>query len=736
MNTAPDNSQIIKGYRKAILGMAGLMLFFLVLSNILLLRYEKKQHLANFRAQSVFELEEAAAFMVEPLLKNEFSVVHQFIQNWAESHKNVIRLEASTPKGYTISSFQREAPSDFQISLSRRISYASQHLLTLHMTKDYAEIESILRRTKYLLTASSLLIVCALGICLWYIFRRLAIKPLEAEIAKRLQAEHRLAAANKNLDQKVKQRTQELSDKNQGLLNEIQQRETAENLLATEKEQLTVTLRSIGDGVITTDIHGAIVLMNKVAENLTGWDQDEAIGKPLEEVFKIIDETSGAPCQSPVPKVIDTGQIIGLANHIALIAKDGSKKNIADSGAPIRDKQSRIIGVVLVFRDITDHLRIEQELIKVKKLESIAVLAGGIAHDFNNILAAILGNINLASFDQDLKPRTRNLLAAAEKASLRAKDLTQQLLTFAKGGQPIKEVAALDTVIRDSANFILRGEKVSCQFEIPENLWLVDIDKGQISQVIQNLVLNASHAMPAGGIITVSCENVTSGAGGGDYPLLPEGRFVKITVTDQGIGIPADLVDKIFDPYFTTKPEGSGLGLAITHSIVSKHGGRITVNSAPGIGTTFMLYLPASQREQAPSLQATSVPKATAKAKILLMDDDKMVRNVGREMLGELGHETVLAENGDEAVKLYREAADRNHKFDLVIMDLTIPGGMGGKEAVQELLNLDPEAKVIVSSGYSNDPVMAAYQAYGFCGAVVKPYQLQELAYVIGQILA
>ncbi len=518
------------------------------------------------------------------------------------------------------------------------------------------------------------------------------------------------------------------------VVRDVNARKQAEKALAAEKERLAVTLRSIGDGVITTDVTGKTVMLNMVAEQLTGWTQAEAVGRPLEEIFHIINEQSREKCENPVDKVLSRGEIIGLANHTALLSKDGSERSIADSGAPIRDKDNKVIGVVLVFRDVSEQIKTEKELLKGKKLESIGVLAGGIAHDFNNILAAILGNINLALFDAELTERTKKLLTEAEKATLRAKDLTQQLLTFAKGGEPVKEVASLASVIRDSANFVLHGDKVACRFEIPDNLWLVDIDKGQISQVIQNIVLNASHAMPEGGIITVTCENVAS-SDNLKTLALQKGRFVKISIKDEGIGIPGNLVEKIFDPYFSTKQEGSGLGLAVTHSIIIKHGGHISVESSPGVGTTFTLYLPASDLEKVGRQETKKQLKSSSQAKIMVMDDEEMVRDVCREMLLSLGHEVVLAADGEEAVKLYQESMDAGKLIDLLIMDLTIPGGMGGEIAVREVLSINPKARVIVSSGYSNDPIMAKYNDYGFCAAIVKPYRLKELAGLIGKII-
>ncbi len=728
------NSKNISGYRKAIVGMAALLLIFLALTNVLLLKFQRTEYLKNFEANSVYELEEAAAFMVEPLLKYQFADVHQFIQTWASTHQNVIKLEATTPKGHSLSSFQREPANPFQISIEKKVSHQNQHLLTLSMSKDYSEVEKILSKTRNILIVTSILIVFFLGFALWIVFRRLAIKPLEEEISKRYQAEHNLERANQFLDDKVKQRTQELYEKNLSLSEEIIQREATENLLAAEKELLTVTLRSIGDGVITTDVAGSVVLMNQASETLTGWSQKEAIGQPLQEVFHVINELSRDICESPVEKVIKSGQIVGLINHTLLISRDGQELAIADSAAPIRDKDSVVIGVVLVFRDITEQQRTEKELIKARKLESVGVLAGGIAHDFNNILAAILGNINLALFDADLKDRTKSLLTEAEKASVRAKDLTQQLLTFAKGGEPVKQVSSLEIVIRDSANFVLHGDTVACRFDIPDDLWPANIDKGQISQVIQNIVMNANQAMPEGGIIKVSCENLPT-VTKQHFPLQAKGSGLKICIEDNGVGIPPKVIEKIFDPYFSTKQGGSGLGLAISQSIIHKHGGSISVKSTLGVGTTFTIYLPASTKQtQEESKESLAENKSPSQAKILIMDDEEMVRTITKEMLTLLGHEVELSANGEEAIKLYQESIT-NRKFDLVLMDLTIPGGMGGKEAVQEIINIDPKAKVIVSSGYSNDPIMANPKDYGFCTAIGKPYRLNDLSKVIGQII-
>ncbi len=700
-------------YTRAIIAFATAFAVLLICMDIALVSKEREKRYAEFNDLAKNELFLIGTFVTEPLLEQQFALVEQFVLQWGETKSDLIEIKASSPQGFTLAQFRKSASENNIATFRHPVNFMGQHLLDLEITKDLSpvvlHIKDFLRR----LILQSLVVTGVFGIILWFIVRRLALRPLENEIIRRKHAEKNLQKAHDQLETKVEERTSEL---------------------ASETERLAVTLRSIGDGVITTNVVGEVILINKIAEHLTGWKQDEATGQPLEKVFNIISETTREPCENPVTQVIKTGRIIGLANHTTLIARDGTERSIADSGAPIRDKESKVVGVVLVFRDITDQLRMEQEVIKVKKLESIGVLAGGIAHDFNNILAAILGNINLALFDESLQKTTRNLISEAEKASLRAKELTKQLLTFSKGGEPVKETASLETVIKESANFVLHGGKVACRFEPPDDLWLVDIDKGQISQVIQNIVLNASHAMPEGGIITISCENLTLT----DKKMLPSrkgGKFVKISIQDSGIGIPEKLVGKIFDPYFSTKSEGSGLGLAICQSIISKHNGDIFVESSPGEGTTFSIYLHASDKQAPPLPERIGDFKASVPAKILIMDDEEMLRKVAIKMLAKLGHEAFPASDGVEAVQLYKEAMNSDNPIQLVIMDLTIPGGMGGKEAVQEIHKLDPEAKVIVSSGYSNDPIMANFEKFGFCAAIVKPFQLKDLSGVLGQVL-
>jgi PAS domain S-box-containing protein len=381
----------------------------------------------------------------------------------------------------------------------------------------------------------------------------------------------------------------------------------------------------------------------------------------------------------------------------------------------------------MVIIDITERKRIEEEWQKVQKLESVGLLAGGIAHDFNNILTAVMGNITLSLLKSPPGSEVHGLLKSAEKAVLRASDLTQQLLTFSKGGDPIKEDAPIKELVMESANFVLRGSNVTCSCSFEDDILTLEVDKGQISQVIQNLILNAVQAMPGGGVVEVTVENAVLESG--QVSFLTAGEYVKIAIRDHGIGIDKRYLQKIFDPYFTTKKKGSGLGLSIVYSILKKHNGTITVASEPGKGTVFTIYLPAAKKQEmlpSDARQKENFP-ARGSGTVLVMDDDPEVRDISALMLESLGYTATCVEDGKQALELYKKAKKVGHPFDVVIMDLTVPGGMGGEKAVKLLTAFDPNARVVVASGYSNDPVMANYKEYGFSGMLPKPVIMEDL---------
>jgi two-component system, cell cycle sensor histidine kinase and response regulator CckA len=717
-------------YGRALLAfMLVLGLFLVGLDTFFFLR-EKRSHHLEQDEKARHDLELIGAFAVEPMLQQEFGKVEQFLLQWGRSTPDVVSLHAFFPEGQVLAEFERDLPAESTLTAGIPVYFEGQHLLTLEIVKDRGASVAPLKRFRRDLVLFSLTVTLFIGMVLWYLLRFMAIRPLEQEITRRQQAEKELQQAHDQLETRVKERTLELTTAVEDLHREMVERVRAERELAAEKERLLVTLRSIGDGVISTDIAGRVTLLNKVAERLSGWDQYEAAGRPLEEIFRLIDGETRSPMETPVAQVLRTGHVTMLSGHALLIARNGTERNIADSAAPIRNEQSEMVGAVLVFRDETEKNRMAADLLKVKKLESVGVLAGGIAHDFNNILAAILGNIDLVLLQTSGDTRSRSLLEAAKKAAIRAKKLISQLLTFAKGGEPVKQLAAIGEVIRDSAEFVLRGSNVRGDFHLDDDLWPVAADSGQISQVVQNIILNAAEAMPGGGVVDISCRNVHQ-EGEGD-----SGNYVSIVIRDSGSGIPAHMLDSIFDPYFTTKEQGHGLGLAVTHSIVTKHGGRISVASEVDKGTTFTILLPASPSGTIIEEPAANVKKTASHARIMVMDDDEMIRDIAKRVLDHLGYTAVLAADGQEALRLYQEHRKAGTPIDLIIMDLTIPGGMGGKETIKELLAIDPHAKVIVASGYSNDPVMANYRDYGFSAMLSKPFDVQELTTEIEKVLA
>jgi two-component system, cell cycle sensor histidine kinase and response regulator CckA len=377
--------------------------------------------------------------------------------------------------------------------------------------------------------------------------------------------------------------------------------------------------------------------------------------------------------------------------------------------------------------------RLEAELIRSSKLESLGVLAGGIAHDFNNLLTVIVGNLSLVLGDRRLVQEDEEFLRDSERAALRARDLTQQLLTFAKGGSPVRSAVLLPDIVREAAGFARHGSSVRCDFKFGDDLWPAHVDRGQISQVVHNIVLNALQAMPTGGVVEIALTNERVSAEA-SLPL-QAGRFLKMVIRDTGAGISPTHLARIFDPYFTTKQQGSGLGLATVYSIVKKHAGHIDVTSELGVGTTFTIWLPAS--DKAPSnLSSERARSAPLSGRMLFMDDERGVRTMATTMLRRLGFEVDAVADGQAAIDAYVLAQTSGRPFRFVMLDLTVPGAMGGREAFDELRRIDPEVCAIVSSGYSNDPVVADFRAYGFQGRVPKPYEYEELASVVTSVLA
>ncbi len=555
-------------------------------------------------------------------------------------------------------------------------------------------------------------------------------------LREKTQAEEAVQRAKEGLEIRVAQRTADLSRANRYLTKEIGDRIRAEEALAAEKDRLAVTLRSIGDGVITTDTSGEVDLVNAEAERLTGWTQEAARGRPLSEVFRIVDSRTGRALRDIARKVLRTGKMVSpRSESIVLVPKEGSERFISHGASPIFGKTGRIVGAVLVFGDVTDRKRMEEELLKAQKMESLGLLAGGIAHDFNNFLAAVLlkSQMGLRVMEQGRNPA--QYFRSIEDVARDACDVTQQLLTFAKGGAPIKKAASIRNLLLGARKFSLRSTDVRFKFDVAEALWGAEFDRGQINQVINNLVMNGEQAMPRGGTLVIRAHNHQIQELDLDFEL-PPGDNIKISVEDEGVGISTENLKRLFEPYFTTKPDGHGLGLASVYSIINRHGGRISAKSEVDKGTTFAFYLPATGEPAESEPEDVTPALIRGSGRVLVMDDDPLLQECAGELLHELGYDVVVVSDGLEAVEVYKREARLQRPFDAVILDLLVRDGMGGKEAMRKLLEIDPHVKAIVSSGYSSDTVMANPEKHGFSAVLNKPFTMEKLASVLDQATA
>jgi PAS domain S-box-containing protein len=494
--------------------------------------------------------------------------------------------------------------------------------------------------------------------------------------------------------------------------------------LAASERKFRTLFDSTHDAIMIYDLEGALIEVNKVTCDRLGYSRAELLQmKP----GQFVAPQYAALIPERMQKLKEVEKAIFETAHVS---KDGSVVPIELSLQRIEyENRPALLGVA---RDIAQRKKREEERLRTQKLESVGVLAGGIAHDFNNLLTGILGNISLAKLSAEAEGEIQKSLVDTEKAAWRARDLTQQLLTFAKGGAPLKSPSSIVDITRDSANFAIRGSRSVCAYDFAENLWFINVDLGQMGQVFQNLVINASQSMPEGGVIEIRGRNVELQKG--DVPQLGAGKYVAIAVQDHGAGIEKMHWEKIFDPYFSTKRDGSGLGLAVVYSIVKNHDGHISLQSETGQGTTFTLFLPAITPERQEE-EPVDDKVFAGRGKVLFMDDEELIRDVAVQILQKLGFAPYLARDGGEAIKLYKTAIAEGEPFAAVIMDLTVPGGMGGREAMEKLLVIDPAIKAIVSSGYANDPIMANYTQFGFKGVVPKPFTVPQLSAVLYQVL-
>lgn len=515
------------------------------------------------------------------------------------------------------------------------------------------------------------------------------------------------------------------------LARDITERKNAEQALRESTERYRLLTELSPNAVTVTDTAGTIRMLNQRSRAIYGHENDsEVIGK---NVFEWVPASDRKRAAEALQELFRDG--ISHSAELNLQRKDGSLFRAEVNASFLRDAAGHPQEIIFITTDLTPRLQMEEERLKLQKLEAVGRLAGGIAHDFNNLLQGVFGYLSLAKRSLDRPEQAAAMLDQASQALGMSINLTSQLLTFAKGGQPVRKILAVGPIIENAAKFALAGSSCDLRLSLAKDLSPINADEGQIGQAIQNIILNANQAMPEGGNIEVA-------AGNADLPpgklkaLTDGGRFIKITIRDAGIGIPKKYLTRIFDPYFTTKQIGSGLGLATTFSIIKKHGGTIEVTSKPNLGSCFTVFLPAVFPESPQEERAKVAPAASRRGKILVMDDDEMIRTLAIQLAQVLGHEIETAVEGAEAVEKFIQAQQAGRPFDLVLLDLTVKGGMGGEAAIKKIRKVNPDVKAVVSSGYADNPVVADFQAYGFSAALNKPYEIDELEVCLNSLLA
>ncbi|MBI5827634.1 MAG: PAS domain S-box protein [Deltaproteobacteria bacterium] len=469
-------------------------------------------------------------------------------------------------------------------------------------------------------------------------------------------------------------------------------------------------------GIAFTTEDDEILEANAALWKMFGYgSKEEFLKEKASSLYRGIDESGRAA------EAIRRGGVKDL--DVRARKKDGTEfiGSLTSLVQKAEDGRPRFISL---FQDVTEKKMMENEILKAKKLETIGDLAGGIAHDFNNLLVGILGRISVAMEYVEKDGKLHEILCDVEEAALRTKGLTRRLLTFSRGGQPVKEPASAVDLLRSTADLVLRESGVRCEFSFPDGDVYADMDEGQVGQAMNNIILNARQAMDEGGVVEIEARNVTV-TGEDPLPIDP-GSYVMVSIKDNGRGIPEENLNRVFDPFFTTKQRSSGLGLAVTYSVIKKHRGHITVESKEGGGTTVHVYLPASVGRPLSAPGSPAVERGSGR--VLVMDDDEMVRDVAGEMLEVLGYDYSFARDGEEAIGFFKKAIETGEPFDAVILDLTVEDGMGGADAVKKLARIDPGVKAIVSSGYSRDPIMSDYRKHGFCAVIYKPYRLAEFS--------
>ncbi len=544
----------------------------------------------------------------------------------------------------------------------------------------------------------------------------------QAEITEQVQAQY----------EELEAQYEEIENLNEEMNNSQDDIMQANLSLQEKKEKLRTTLGTIDQGVITLNKDLIIESANISACYIMKMGPEKAQGRRLSEILSVTTE-DGLPFDIESDNFINGINSLNIYKSGVVKHRDGQDRDVALKCTPLSTTTGKLQGYVVVIEDVSELKKLREHMLNTSKLESLGVFAGGIAHDFNNFLTSMIGCISLAKNDENstLDGRCVRYLDDAESIAFRARGLTEQLLTFAKGGEPVKKLMSIRDTLRKGPDLVLSGTNIVFNSNISDDLKDIEADESQIVQTINNILINAIHAMPGGGTVSINAENISLEIQ--NYYSLPAGEYVKIEIIDEGEGVLPEIAHRIFDPYFTTKNSGTGLGLSVVYSIIDNHGGRIVLDSSPEKGARFIILLPAAEArccDEDPS----GNKKFSFTGSVLLMDDDDMIRHVCGKLIESLGFNVVSAATGEDAVDLYRESVEKGSPFDLVILDLTVKGGMGGKEAFDLMRGLNPEVKALVSSGYSSDPVMADYKNYGFLGVLKKPYAMDDLGDTIDRI--
>ncbi|UCE78450.1 MAG: PAS domain-containing protein [Nitrospiraceae bacterium] len=582
---------------------------------------------------------------------------------------------------------------------------------------DITELVSSSRRTIVI----TFLISSSVGLALFIFFSKI-LGNVETELGKHRQ----------HLEELVEGRTDELRRSNENLLQEINERGRVEDQLKKTQTSLNKAQQIARLGNWDWDIVSGEFWLSDETHRIFGRERED-FGATYEAFLDNIYPDDRKLVIKSLERSMHDGIPLNLNHRIVL--PNGTVRIVHEQAELTHDEAGRPVRLLGTVQDVTERRQMEEAVQRSRNLESLGVLAGGLAHDFNNLLAAVLGNIELVKDDIAADTESQEMLTHAEEACLRARHLTAQLLTFSKGGEPLKEIISMDKLMRNSCEFMLSGSNVRCTYDIAENLNPVKVDRRQMEQVFQNLLMNAKEAMPEGGTVRLQAENFKVD-GIGTLPL-NQGKYVEISVEDEGTGITADILPRVFEPYFSTKQKGDqkgiGLGLAICHSVLTKHGGHISVQSTLNKGTSFKIYLPAALEESEKDEERYERVRTGSdrEARILLMEDEEALIRLGEKILRRMGHRVDSTRNGNEAVELYIKSKELGEAYDLVILDLTIRGGMGGQKTMKKLIEINPDVKAIVSSGYADDPVMANYEEYGFKAAIAKPFTIAKFKAVI-----